>query len=162
MAKRETGSRERGAEEKNLAVNRQARHDYIIEETFEGGLVLLGTEVKSARQGRVQLKDAYARVNEGELWLVGLHIAPYTHAYRDNHDPERRRKVLLHRHEIKRLFGKTERAGYTLVPLRVYVKGTRIKVELALGRGKAKSEKKDELKKKIQEREMRQELARRR
>lgn len=148
--------------DRNLAVNRQARHDYSIEETFEGGLVLLGTEVKSCRQGRIQLKDAYARVREGELWLVGLHIAPYTHAYHDNHEPERRRKILLHKHEIKRLLGKTERAGYTLIPLRVYIKGTRIKVELGLGKGKAKSEKKDELKKRIQEREIRQELARRR
>ena len=150
------------SEEKNLAVNRHARHDYTIEDTFEGGLVLLGTEVKSARAGRVQLKDAYARVKDGELWLIGLHIAPYTHAYRDDHEPERRRKVLLHRYEIRRLLGKTERSGYTLVPLRIYIKGTRIKVELGLGKGKAKSEKKDDLRKRIQEREMRQEMARRR
>lgn len=147
---------------KNLAVNRQARHDYLIEETFEGGLVLLGTEVKSARGGRVQIKDAYGRIKDGEAWLIGLHIAPYTHAYRDNHEPERRRKILLHRHEIKRLIGKTERAGYTLVPLRIYLKGTRIKVELGLGKGKVKGEKRDDLKKKIHEREMRQEAARRR
>ncbi len=150
------------SEEKNLAVNRQARHDYVIEDTFEGGLVLLGTEVKSARAGRVQIKDAYARIKDGEAWLIGLHIAPYTHAYHDNHEPERRRKVLLHRHEIRRLLGKTERAGFTLVPLRVYTKGTRIKVELALAKGKAKGERKDDLKKKVQEREMRQEAARRR
>ncbi len=151
-----------GTEEKNLAVNRQARHDYVIEDTFEGGLVLLGTEVKSARAGRVQIKDAYARIKDGEAWLIGLHIAPYTHAYHDNHEPERRRKVLLHKHEIRRLLGKTERAGFTLVPLRVYTKGTRIKVELALAKGKAKGERKDDLKKKVQEREMRQEAARRR
>ncbi len=148
--------------EKNLAVNRHARHDYAIEETFEGGLVLLGTEVKSAREGRVQLKDAYARVRNGEMWLVGVHIAPYSHAYRDNHDPERRRKVLLHRRQIRRLLGKTERAGYTLIPLRIYLKGTRIKVELGLGRGKGKSEKKDDIKKRVAERELRAELARRR
>ena len=150
------------SEVKNLAVNRQARHDYTIEDTYEGGLVLLGTEVKSARAGRVQIKDAYARVQNGEVWLIGLHIAPYTHAYHDNHEPERKRKVLLHRHEIRRLFGKTERSGFTLIPLRIYAKGTRIKVELALAKGKAKSEKKEDLKKKIQEREMRQEAARRR
>lgn len=149
-------------DEKNLAVNRHARHDYSIEETFEGGLALLGTEVKSAREGRVQLKDAYARVKDGEMWLVGMHIAPYSHASRDNHDPERRRKVLLHRRQIRRLLGKTERAGYTLIPLRVYLKGTRIKVELGLGRGKARSEKKEELKRRVSERELRAELARRR
>lgn len=149
-------------DEKNLAVNRHARHDYSIEETFEGGLALLGTEVKSAREGRVQLKDAYARVKDGEMWLVGMHIAPYSHASRDDHDPERRRKVLLHRRQIRRLLGKTERAGYTLIPLRVYLKGTRIKVELGLGRGKARSEKKEELKRRVSERELRAELARRR
>ncbi len=147
---------------RDLAVNRQARHDYVIEETFEAGLVLLGTEVKSARNGRIQIKDAYGKVQAGEAFLVGLHIAPYTHAYHDNHEPERRRKLLLHKHEIKRLIGRTERAGYTLVPLRVYLKGTRIKVELGLGKGKAKGEKRDDLKKKIVEREMRQEAARRR
>jgi SsrA-binding protein len=147
---------------KDLAVNRHARHDYLIEETFEAGLVLLGTEVKSARGGRIQIKDAYGRVQNGEAWLVGLHIAPYTHAYHDNHEPERRRKILLHKHEIKRLIGKTERAGYTLVPLRIYLKGTLIKIELGLGKGRAKGEKRDELKKKIVEREMRQDAARRR
>lgn len=149
-------------ETRDLAVNRQARHDFVIEETFEGGLVLLGTEVKSARYGRVQIKDAYGRIKDGEAWLVGLHIAPWSHAYRDNHEPERRRKILLHRHEIKRLIGKTERAGYTLVPLRVYLKGTRVKVELGLGKGKAKGEKREDLKKRIQEREMKQEVAARR
>ena len=149
-------------ETKDIAVNRQVRRDYIVEETFEGGLVLLGTEVKSCREGRVQLKDAYARVKDEELWLVGVHIAPYSHAYHDNHPPERRRKVLIHKHEIRRLLGKTERSGYTLVPLRIYLKGTRVKVELGLCKGRPKGEKKDELKKRIQEREMRQEAARRR
>lgn len=148
--------------DKDLAVNRQARHDYAIEETFEAGLVLLGTEVKSCREGRIQLKDSYGRVKDGELWLVGCHIAPWSHATYDNHDPERRRKLLVHGHEIRRLTGKTERAGYTLVPLRVYLKGTRVKIELALARGKHKSEKKDDLKKRIQDRELRQEMARRR
>ena len=147
--------------ERNLAVNRRARRDYSLEETFEGGLVLVGTEVKSAREGRIELKDAYARVKNSEVWLVSMHIAPYSHAYRDNHDPERRRKVLLHRHQIRRLIGKTERAGYSLVPLRIYLKGTRIKVELALGRGKAKGERKDELRRRIADREVRQELSRR-
>ncbi len=147
--------------EKNLAVNRQARHDYSIEETYEAGLVLVGTEVKSARGGKVQIKDAYARFKNGELWLIGLHIAPYTHASFENHEPERPRKVLLSRHELKRLLGKIERAGYTLVPLRVYLKGAWIKVELALGKGRLRHEKKDVLKKKIHEREMRDAVRRR-
>ena len=126
---------------KDLAVNRQARHDYLIEETFEAGLVLVGTEVKSARSGRVQIKDAYGKVQNGEAWLIGLHIAPYTHAYRDNHEPERRRKILLHRHEIKRLIGKTERAGYTLVPLDLHYKRGRIKLEVGLAKGKKQHDK---------------------
>ncbi len=144
----------KGGEEKNLAVNRQARRNFEIEETFEGGLVLLGTEVKSARAGRVQLKDAYARVKKEELFLFKCHIAPYDHAYHDNHAPERVRKILLHKHQIRRLIGKTERAGYTLVPLRIYLKANRIKVELGLAHGRKKKDKKDEIKKRIVEREM--------
>jgi len=124
--------------------------------------VLTGTEVKSAREGRIQLKDAYAKIENGELWLVDCHIAPWTHATFDNHDPERKRKLLVHRHELKRLLGKTQRAGYTLVPLRVYVKGPWIKVELALARGRAKHEKREEIKRKIHQREIEQELRRRR
>jgi len=147
--------------EKNLAVNRQARHDYAIEETYEAGLMLLGTEVKSARGGKVQIKDAYARFRNGELWLVGLHIAPYTHASFDNHEPERPRKLLLRQLELKRLTGKVERAGYTLVPLRVYLKGPWIKVELALAKGRQRHEKKEVLRKKIHEREMRDAVRRR-
>ncbi|MBP7149278.1 MAG: SsrA-binding protein SmpB [Acidobacteria bacterium] len=153
--------KDRQSAQRNLAVNRQARHDYEIAETFEAGLALLGTEVKSAREGRVQIKDAYARVKDGEVWLIGLHIAPYSHASADNHDPERTRKVLLHRHEIRRLIGKTERAGFTLIPLRVYASGPWIKVELALARGRARHEKKESLRKKIEEREMREAVRRR-
>lgn len=146
-----------------LAVNRKARRDYEIVETFEAGLVLVGTEVKAAREGRIQLKDAYARIKNGELWLVGCHIAPYSHASTDaNHDPERPRKLLVHRYELRRLIGKTERTGYTLVPLRVYLKGAWIKVELALARGRAKHEKKEAIKRRIHEREIRQALAERR
>ena len=145
-----------------LADNRRARRDYEIEETLEAGIVLTGTEVKSAREGRIQLKDAYAKIENGELWLVDCHIAPWTHATFDNHDPERKRKLLVHRHELKRLLGKTQRAGYTLVPLRVYVKGPWIKVELALARGRAKHEKREEIKRKIHQREIEQELRRRR
>jgi len=145
-----------------LADNRRARRDYDIEETLEAGIVLTGTEVKSAREGRIQLKDAYAKIEQGELWLVDCHIAPWTHATFDNHEPERKRKLLVHRHELKRLLGKTQRAGYTLVPLRVYVKGPWIKVELALARGRAKHEKREEIKRKIHQREIEQELRRRR
>ncbi len=145
-----------------LAVNRRARRDYEIEETLEAGIVLTGTEVKSAREGRIQLKDAWARIEDGELWLVDCHIAPWTHATYDNHDPERKRKLLVHRHELKRLLGKTQRGGYTLVPLRVYVKGPWIKVELALARGRAKHERREELKRRIHQREIEQELRRRR
>lgn len=148
-------------DEKNLAVNRQARHDYAVEETYEAGLVLVGTEVKSARGGKVQIKDAYARFRNGELWLVGLHIAPYTHASFENHEPERPRKLLLKQLELKRLTGKVERAGYTLVPLRVYLKGPWIKVELALAKGRQRHEKKDVLRKKIHDQEMRDAVRRR-
>jgi SsrA-binding protein len=146
---------------RDLAVNRQARRDFEIEETFEGGLVLTGTEVKAAREGRVQLKDAFARVRDGQVWLLRAHIGPYQNAT-ENHEPERPRKVLLHAHQIRRLIGKTERAGFTLVPLRVYLKGPWIKIELALARGRAKHQKKEEIKKRIQEREMRQAAAARR
>ncbi|UCF68269.1 MAG: SsrA-binding protein SmpB [Acidobacteriota bacterium] len=146
-----------------LAVNRRARREYEIETTFECGLVLTGTEVKAARQGRIQLKDAYAKLENGEIWLLNCHISPYTHASAAaNHDPERRRKVLLHAHEIRRLIGKTERAGYTLIPLRVYLKGPWIKIELALARGRARHEHKEELKKRIQQREIQQALRERR
>ena len=143
---------------KNLAMNRQARRDYEIAETFEGGLVLTGTEVKSCKGGRVQLKDSYARIRNGELFLYDCHISHYEHAGHNNHEPERVRKILLKRHEIQRLLGKTERAGFTLIPLRIYLKGPWIKIELALARGRAKHEKRDVIKKKIQEREIQQAL----
>lgn len=144
---------------KVLAVNRAARHDFEIQETFEAGLALVGTEVKSCRGGRIQFKDAYGKLKAGEVWLVGCHIGPYEHAIPEmNHDPERPRKVLLRQSEIRRLTGKVERAGFTLVPLRMYLKGPWIKLELALARGRAKHEKKEVLKKRIQEREVRQAL----
>ncbi len=148
---------------RELASNRQARRDYDIEDTFEAGMVLLGTEVKSCRLGRVQLKDAYARPQGDKVVLYKLHIAHYTHASVDaNHDPERPRTLLLKAHEIRRLIGKSERAGYTLIPLRVYLKGAWIKVELALARGRSTHEKRDALKRKMVEREVRQEMSRRR
>ena len=123
--------------ERTLAVNRRARHDYTIEETVEAGLVLTGTEIKSLRAGKASLTEAYARVEKGEAWLIGAHIAEWTGASRANHEPRRPRKLLLHRGQIAHLAGQTQAKGFTLVPLRIYVgdKG-HAKVELGLGRGK--------------------------
>jgi SsrA-binding protein len=129
--------------EKVLATNRRARHDYELLHRFEAGIVLTGTEVKSAREGRVTLKDSYARVRDQELWLVGAHIAPYSHGNVFNHEPERERKLLVHRREIHKLFGETVRGGRTIVPLRVYLKGGRVKVELALATGRKRHDKRD-------------------
>ncbi len=119
-----------------LAANRRARHEYEILETFEAGIALQGTEVKAARQGKVQLKDSYVEVRDGEAYLIGAHISPYTHGNRENHEPERPRKLLLHRREVDKLFGRIMIKGLTVVPLRVYLKGNLIKVEIALVRGK--------------------------
>ncbi len=126
---------ERGGE-KLIAINRQARHEYHIEESVEAGLVLTGTEVKSLRTGRVSLGEAYARVDRGEVWLHHLHIPPYDAGNIFNHDPLRPRKLLLHQSEIRRLAGKAAQKGYTLVPLRLYFQRGRAKVEVALARGK--------------------------
>ena len=119
-----------------VADNRKARHDYFVDETFEAGLVLTGTEIKSIRAGRVNLRDSHARVERGEVWLYGMHIAPYEHGNRFNHEPDRPRKLLLHRREIDYLAGRVRERGYTLVPLKLYLKGGWAKVELALVRGK--------------------------
>ena len=143
---------------RDLAVNRQARRDYEIEETFEAGIELQGSEVKSCRSGRVQLKDSFAKLRDGQLWLMRCHISPYTHAPAEAHDLERPRRLLLHRYQLQRLIGKTQRSGYTLIPLRVYLKGAWIKIEIALARGRAKHEKRDVIKKKIHDREIRQAL----
>jgi SsrA-binding protein len=122
---------------RTVARNRRARHDYDILETFECGIALQGSEVKSLRAGRVTLADAYARVEEGEAWLLGVHIPPYEHAAGFGaHEPERRRKLLLHRAEIDELFGRTQQQALTLVPLSIYFKDGRAKVELALARGR--------------------------
>lgn len=119
-----------------VAENRKARHDYHIVETFEAGLVLTGTEVKSLRLGRAQLRDGYAAIDRGEAFLYNVHISPYDQGNRFNHDPLRRRKLLLHKIEIMRLLGRVREKGYTLVPLRVYFKRGRAKLELGLARGK--------------------------
>jgi SsrA-binding protein len=145
--------------EKNTGIklvcqNRKAFHDYEIVETIEAGLVLVGTEVKSLRDGRANLKDSYARIKRGEAFLYGLHISAYTHAYYDNHDPERVRKLLLHRQEIKRLLGKTQEKGFALIPLKIYFKEGKAKVEIALARGKKAYDKRESLKRKEETREL--------
>ena len=116
--------------------NKKAYHDYEIMEKLEAGIVLLGTEVKSLREGRANLKDSYAKITRGEVFLYGLHISPYSHASYDNHDPERVRKLLLHNAEIRRLLGKTQERGFSLIPLKIYFNHGRAKVELGLARGK--------------------------
>jgi SsrA-binding protein len=121
---------------KIIATNRKARHEYIILETYETGMVLKGTEVKSLREGKANLKDSYARVDKGEVYLLNMHISPYEKGNRYNQDPTRPRKLLLHRSQIRRLLGKTVEKGLTLVPLRLYFKGGYAKVELALVIGK--------------------------
>ena len=134
--------------------NKKARFDYEILEVIEAGMVLLGTEVKSLRQGRANLKDSYARIKGGELYLMQSHISPYTHAYYDNHEPDRVRKLLVHKREIKRLQGKTQEKGLTLVPLKIYFKDGKAKVELALARGKRIYDKRESLKRKTEQREL--------
>ncbi|NLA57373.1 MAG: SsrA-binding protein SmpB [Firmicutes bacterium] len=121
---------------KVVAENRKARHDYHIEETFEAGMVLTGTEVKSLRQGKANLRDAYAAIENGELFVYNMHISPYTHGNMFNHEPKRTRKLLMHKREIMRLLGQTQEKGYTLVPLKVYFRRGLAKMELALARGK--------------------------
>jgi SsrA-binding protein len=138
----------------DVATNRQASYRYNLLDKWEAGLVLQGSEVKSVREGGVQLKDAYAEVRDGEVWLQNMYIAPYKPAARDNHEPERPRKLLLHRREIERLIGKTAEKGLTIVPTRIYFKGPRAKVEIALARGKDLYDKRRDLKAKDQRREI--------
>lgn len=121
---------------KVVATNRKAYHEYYIQDTVEAGLVLMGSEIKSIRAGRVSLQEGFVLFENGEAWLINVHIAPYDPASRQNHEPKRRRKLLLHRREIERLQGRVQEKGYTLVPTRLYLKDGRAKVELGLGRGK--------------------------
>jgi len=139
---------------RTIATNKKAKRDYFIDDIFEAGLVLEGTEVKSLREGRVNLKDAYARIKNGEVYLISAHISPYAFGTHKNHDPERERKLLLHRREIRRLYGKTQERGFTLVPLSIYFKNGRAKLELGLGRGKAKYDKREAIKKKQEQRDL--------
>lgn len=141
-----------------ITKNRKARHDYHILETFEAGIVLQGTEVKALRDGKVNLKDSYANVRNDEVFLYNVHISPYTHGNIYNHEPLRERKLLLHRKEINKLIGKTREKGLTLVPLKMYFKNGRVKVELAIARGKKEYDKRDAISKRESDREIKRVL----
>jgi SsrA-binding protein len=155
MAEKQTG-------EKVVATNKKAFHDYFILEKIEAGISLLGTEVKAIREGRLNLKDSYAMVQAGETFLFNCHISPYSHGNRENHDPTRSRKLLLHEREIRKLIGKTQEKGLTLVPLRVYLKRGRIKVELGVARGKKLIDKRETERRKEADREARTAMKHRR
>ncbi|HHU92371.1 MAG TPA: SsrA-binding protein SmpB [Halanaerobiaceae bacterium] len=137
-----------------IARNKKARHDYHIEETFEAGIILKGTEIKSIRAGKVNLKDSFALVEDGEVFLYNMHISPYSHGNRENHEPERKRKLLLNKREIRKLIGRTTMKGYTLVPLSIYIKRNLAKIELALARGKKVWDKRSDIAQKTAEREI--------
>ena len=142
------------SKEKIVATNSRAYHDYFIEDSYEAGISLVGTEVKALREGRVNLRESFARVEGGEVYLYQCHISPYSHGNISNHEPLRCRKLLLHREEIRRLFGKAQIRGYTLLPLKIYFKNGLAKVELALGKGKKSHDKREALKKKEARREI--------
>lgn len=139
---------------KTITRNRKALHNYFVDEEFEAGIVLYGSEVKSLRDARVQLTDAYARFDHNELWLVSAHISPYPYATHINHEPERPRKLLLHRRELNKLRNKVETAGYTLIPLELYFLGNRVKVRLGLCRGKKLFDKRESVRKREAAREI--------
>jgi len=140
--------------EKLICQNKKARHNYSIEDTYEAGIALMGTEVKSLREGRANLGDSYGKIKNGEVYLVDAHISPYTFGNRFNHDPLRTRKLLLHKKEIRRLIGKVQEKGFTLIPLRLYFFNGKAKVELGLGKGKKLFDKRETLKRKTMERDM--------
>ena len=142
------------SEEKVVGTNKTARHEYFITDTYEAGMILRGTEVKSLREGRVNLKDSYAQIKNGELFLVNCHISPYNYGNQFNHDPTRPRKLLLHKREIKRLIGKVAEKGFTLIPLKIYFKDGKAKVELGLAKGKKVHDKREDMKERDARREM--------
>lgn len=146
---------EREAAQKNIAENRKAFHDYHILETFEAGVVLVGTEVKSIREGAVNLRDSFARVEGSEVWLYNVHINPYSHRGYSDHEPTRRRKLLLHRREIRKLIGKTTERGMTLVPTRMYFYNGHVKVAIGLAKGKKAHDKRETIKRREADRETR-------
>src|SRR5262245_38371776 len=153
---------EREQAQANIAENRKASHDYHLLETFEAGLVLLGTEVKAIREGRVNLRDNFARVEDGEVYLYNVNISPYSHRGYADHEPLRRRKLLLHRSEILKLVGKTVRMGMTLVPVRMYFKNGRVKVAVSLAKGKKEYDKRETIKRREADRETRAAIKERR
>ena len=158
-ARLKDSSREKSSPaEKTICLNRRARHDYWILETYEAGIVLEGSEVKSIRQGKVSLQDSYATVENGEVFLLNMHIAPYDKGSHFTPDPKRSRKLLLHKNEIKRLAGKVIERGLTLIPLRVYLSRGKVKIEIALARGKAKHDRRREIAKREAEKEIREAL----
>ena len=152
----------REAAQKHIAENRKAFHDYHVLETVEAGIALLGTEVKSIREGRVNLRDSYAQVNGGEVFVYNVHIQPYSHRGYADHEPMRARKLLLHNYEIRKLIGKTVERGMTLVPLRMYFKNGRVKLALALAKGKQSHDKREAIKNREVERETRAAVKQRR
>jgi len=146
-------AKEKGPIVRELASNRRAQHDYHILETFEAGLLLTGTEVKAARLGKVQLKGSFVEIRDGEAWLVGAHISPYSHGNRENHPPERDRKLLLKRRQIDRLMGRSQIKGQTVIPLSIYLKGNWIKMEIALAEGKKQYDKREAIRERELDRE---------
>ncbi len=139
---------------KKVAENKRARFDYFIEDEYEAGLVLLGTEVKSLRMGKANLSDAYARIKKGEVFVYQMHIGPYPFAHHENHEPLRPRKLLLHKQEIKRLYGKLNEKGFSLIPLKLYFKGGKAKLVLGLAKGKRKYDKRETIRKRDQQRDL--------
>src|SRR5687768_14245557 len=146
---------EREKAERNIADNRKALHDYHILDTWEAGVVLLGTEVKAIREGRVNLRDSFARLDKGEVWLLNVHISPYSHTGYAHHEERRQRKLLLHAHEIRKLAGRVAEKGLTLVPLQMYFKNGRVKVALALVKGKQAHDKRETIRRREIDRETR-------
>ena len=144
--------------EQVVSTNRKAYHDYFIEETYEAGITLLGTEVKSLREGKANLKDSYALIKGNEIFLLNCHISPYSHGNIQNHDPLRTRKLLLHRKEINKLWGNLTQKGLTLIPLKIYFKKGKAKVEIGLAKGKRKYEKRESIKEKEAKREIQRHL----
>ena len=148
------------SQKKIIAVNRKARFDYFIEDEYEAGLVLKGTEVKSLRLGKANIKDAYARVQNGEVFVYQMHIGPYPFAYYENHDPLRVRKLLLHKQEIKRLYAKVNEKGHSLIPLKLYFSDSKAKLTIALAKGKRRYDKRDAIKRRDEQRDFDRELKR--
>ena len=156
MTAKKAGADDKDKDEaRPIADNRKAFHDFHILETFEAGIALLGTEVKGIREGQANLRDSYARVEKGEVWLFNVHINPYSHRGYVDHDPKRKRRLLLHKYEIRKLIGKTVEKGLTLVPTRLYFKNGRVKVSIALAKGKQAHDKRDAIRQREVDRETR-------